>query len=53
MKLPGGKKAIGIAVGLIIVAFLAYRLIWHHPPRPVMPVKKVEVQGNVHGPGTV
>jgi HlyD family secretion protein len=53
MKLPGGKKAIGVAVGLIIVAFLAHRLIWHRPPTPVMPVKKVEVQGEVHGPGTV
>ena len=53
MKLPGGKKAIGVAVGLIIVAFLAYRLIWHRPPTPVMAVKKVEVQGKVQGPGTV
>jgi HlyD family secretion protein len=53
MKLPGGKKAIGIAVGLIILMFLAYRLIWHRPPTPVIAVKKVAVQGKVHGPGTV
>ena len=53
MKLPGGKKLIAAAIGIIILAFLAYRLIWHRPPVPVIAVKKVEVQGTVHGPGTV
>jgi HlyD family secretion protein len=53
VKLPGGKKSIAVAVGLMMVAFLAHRLIWHRPPTPVMAVKKVEVQGKVHGPGTV
>ena len=53
MKLPGGKKFIGAAIGIIIIVFLAHRLIWHRPPVPVIAVKKVEVQGTVHGPGTV
>ncbi len=53
MKLPGGKKAIGVAVGLIIILLAGYRLFWSRPPVPVMVVKKVEVQGKVHGPGTV
>ena len=53
MTLPGGKKSIALAIGVIILVFLAYRLIWHRPPVPVMAVKKVEVQGKVHGPGTV
>ena len=53
VKLPGGKKAIGVAVGHIILIVLGYRLFWYRPPVPVMVVKKVEVQGKVHGPGTV
>jgi HlyD family secretion protein len=53
VKLPGGKKAIGVAVGLIIILLAGYRLFWYRPPVAVMVVKKVEVQGKVHGPGTV
>jgi len=53
VKLPGGMKAIGAAIGLIIVVFLGYRLIWYSPPVPVIMVKKVDIQGKVHGPGTV
>ncbi|MHB8067237.1 MAG: efflux RND transporter periplasmic adaptor subunit [Desulfobaccales bacterium] len=53
MKLPGGKKAVGVTIGAIILVFLAYRLIWHRPSVPVVVVKRVEVQGRVHGPGTV
>jgi len=53
VKLPGGKKSIALAIGVVIIVFLAYRLIWHRPPVPVVSVKKVEVQGKVHGPGTV
>jgi RND family efflux transporter MFP subunit len=53
VKLPGSKKALGIAIGVIILVFLAHRLIWHRPPVPVVRIKKVEVQGKVHGPGTV
>ena len=53
MKLSGGKKFIAIAIGVIIVVLLGYRLIWYSPPVPVIKVKKVEIQGRVHGPGTV
>jgi HlyD family secretion protein len=53
VKLPGGKKAIGVAVGLIIILLGGYRIFWYRPPVAVMVVKKVEVQGKVHGPGTV
>jgi HlyD family secretion protein len=53
VKLPGGKKSIGVAIGLMVLAFLGYRLFWYRPGVPVMAVKKVEIQGKVHGPGTV
>jgi HlyD family secretion protein len=53
VKLPGGKKTIGVAVGLIIILLAGYRIFWYRPPVAVMVVKKVEVQGKVHGPGTV
>ncbi len=53
MKLPRGRKAIGVAVAVIILVFLAYRLVWHRPPVPVFRVKNVEIHGKVHGPGTV
>ncbi len=53
MKLPGGGKAIGVAVGLIIILLTGYRIFWYRPPVTVIAVKKVEVEGKVHGPGTV
>jgi HlyD family secretion protein len=53
VKLPGGKKALGIAIGVIILVFLAHRLLWHRPTVPVIRVKKTEIQGKVKGPGTV
>jgi RND family efflux transporter MFP subunit len=53
MKLPGGKKAVGIAVGAIILLLVGYRLIWSSPAVPVIVVKQAEIQGRVHGPGTV
>jgi HlyD family secretion protein len=53
VKFPGGKKAIFVAIGILIIMFGAYRLFWYRPPVPVITVKKVEVQGKVHGPGTV
>jgi multidrug efflux pump subunit AcrA (membrane-fusion protein) len=53
VKLPGGKKTIGVAIGVIITIFVGYRLLWYRPPVPVIAVKKVEVQGKVYGPGTV
>jgi RND family efflux transporter MFP subunit len=53
VKLPGGTKAIGGVSAILIVVLLGYRLFWYRPPVPVILVKKVEVQGKVHGPGTV
>ncbi|TSA05933.1 MAG: efflux RND transporter periplasmic adaptor subunit [Deltaproteobacteria bacterium] len=53
MKLPGGKKTFGVVIGIFIIIFLGYRFFWYRPPVAVMVVKKVEVQGKVHGPGTV
>jgi len=53
VKLPGGKKAIGVAIGLIIIVLLGYRLFWYRLPVPVIAVQQVEIQGKVHGPGTV
>jgi len=53
VKLPGGKKTVWGAIAILIIMFGAYRLIWYRPPVAVMAVKKVDVQGTVHGPGTV
>jgi HlyD family secretion protein len=40
-------------LGILLIALVGYRLFWHRPPVPVIVIKKVEVQGTVHGPGTV
>ncbi len=53
MNLPGGKKTLWGAIGILILLFGAYRFLWYHPPVGVMVVEKAEVQGKVHGPGTV
>jgi multidrug efflux pump subunit AcrA (membrane-fusion protein) len=53
VKLPGGKKSIGIVIGAVIIIFAGYRLFWYRPPVPVIAVQQVEIQGKVHGPGTV
>jgi HlyD family secretion protein len=53
VKFPGGKKAVGLAVGAIILLLVGYRLIWQAPAVPVIVVKQVEIMGKVHGPGTV
>jgi HlyD family secretion protein len=53
VKIPGGRKAIWMGVGAVILILLVYRLFWYRPPVAVILVKKVEVQGKVHGPGTV
>jgi HlyD family secretion protein len=53
VKLPGGRKAVGVAVGLIIILLAGYRIFWYRPPVAVIVVKKVEVEGKIHGPGTV
>jgi len=51
--IPGGKKTLLGLVGLIVVMLLGYRLLLHQPPVAVMAVTIGEVQGSVHGPGTV
>jgi multidrug efflux pump subunit AcrA (membrane-fusion protein) len=53
MIIPGRKKAIWIAVGLLIIVSFGYRVFWYRPPVTVIVVKKVEIKGKVHGPGTV
>jgi HlyD family secretion protein len=53
VKLPGGKKAIGTGIGILIIMLLGYRLFWYKPPVPVIAVKQGEIHGQVHGPGTV
>jgi HlyD family secretion protein len=52
-SLPGGKKTILVAIGLVIVLVLGYRLFLHRPSVTVIEVKPREVQGQVKGPGTV
>ena len=53
MKLPSKKKAIWVAIGILILILLGYRVFWYRPPVAVVVVKQVEIQGKVHGPGTV
>ena len=36
VKLTWGQKAIGFAMGLVILIFLGYRFFWHAPPVPVI-----------------
>ena len=47
MKLSGSKKALWIAIGLIMIAFLAHRLTWRRPRAPVVRIKNLEVQDKV------
>jgi len=53
MKVPAGKKVIAAVIGILIIILLGYRLLWYRPPVAVIVVKKAEIQGKVHGPGTV
>lgn len=53
MKLVNRKKTIAIALSLLLVIFAGYRLFLHRPSVTVVVVKKTEIQGKVHGPGTV
>jgi HlyD family secretion protein len=53
VKLSGGKKAVAMGVGAIILIVAGYRLIWSSPAVPVIVVKQMELRGKVHGPGTV
>ena len=49
----GKKKIAGIIIALLILASAGYKIFWYLPPTAVIVVKKAEVQGKVHGPGTV
>src|SRR4030042_3912255 len=53
MKLSGRRKAIWAALGLLIIILFGYRLFWYRLPVSVIVVKQAEIQGKVHGPGTV
>jgi HlyD family secretion protein len=53
VKLPGGKKTIWIGAGLVILIMIGYRVVRYAPPVPVFVVQSAEIQGKVHGPGTV
>jgi HlyD family secretion protein len=53
MELHGRKKAIGAAISIFILILLAYRLFLYRSPIAVIIVKKTNIQGKVHGPGTV
>jgi HlyD family secretion protein len=53
VKLPGGKKTIWLVLGVLLLILAGYRLFWYRPPVPVVAVKKAEIHGKVHGPGTV
>jgi RND family efflux transporter MFP subunit len=51
--LPRGKTIIGAVIAVAIVTFAAHRLFWYRPPVRVIVVKRAEIRGKVHGPGTV
>jgi HlyD family secretion protein len=53
VKLPGGKKAIGASIVILVLILVCYRLFLYSPPVPVIVVTKAEMHGKVHGPGTV
>jgi HlyD family secretion protein len=53
VKLLGGKKITGIIIAILIIFFAGYKLFWYRPSVAVVIVKKAEIQGKVHGPGTV
>jgi RND family efflux transporter MFP subunit len=53
VKIPGGKKLTWIALGAVLIILAGYRLFWYRTPVAVIAVKQMEVQGKVHGPGTV
>ena len=54
MPLFRGKKSI-IVLGFVLclMLFLGYRLLWNGTSVAVVMVKEDEIQGKVHGPGTV
>jgi hypothetical protein len=53
VKFPGRKKAVGVAVGAVILILVGYRLFWYAPAVQVVVVKQMEITGKIQGPGTV
>ncbi len=53
MKLPKGKKLTGLLIIVIIAVLTGYKFFLYRPPVAAFIVKKAEIQGTVHGPGTV
>jgi HlyD family secretion protein len=53
VKLQGGKIVAGVVVTVILIIFSAYRWFWYRSPVTVIVVKRAEILGRVHGPGTV
>jgi RND family efflux transporter MFP subunit len=53
VKLSGKRKILGAAAGLAVIAAAVYFLFWRAPAVPVIVVKTGEIEGRVHGPGTV
>lgn len=47
------KTIIVLAVTLCFMLLLGYRLFWSYPSVPVARVIEGEIQGTIHGPGTV
>jgi len=53
VKLQGGKIVAGVVVTVFLIIFSAYRWFWYRSPVTVIVVKRAEILGRVHGPGTV
>lgn len=53
MNVSARKKTIGILIAIAVIALPAYRLFLHRPQVTVVAVDTAEIQGKVHGPGTV
>ncbi len=53
MKSLSRKKIIVLVLSAFLIIFAGYRMIRHNPTAAVVVVKKAEIEGKVHGPGTV
>ncbi len=53
MKLSVRKTITGVVIAVLVIAFAGYKIFWYRPPVAVVIVRKAEIQGKVHGPGTV
>jgi HlyD family secretion protein len=53
VKLPGGKKITIAVVAVLALLFVGSRMFLRHPSVAAIVVKKADIHGSVHGPGTV